>query len=192
LDAQNPQFALNEEGCVVATVDGEIVQTSAPVPVPAEWAAQDLAGRSEATALMEPTYFSAGLVSSTEGWLVVSYSQGVAVADTYVYRTADGGLTWTETSAPECAESSDNYTWLPDQLGLISTDRLLIAYRHFTGTPVFLTKDGGATWEALDMPRGVSYEVESVQVEGNTITITLSGDAGRMVSTDQGDTWEHI
>jgi beta-lactamase regulating signal transducer with metallopeptidase domain len=191
LSLQNAQFTLNEDGCVVAAVNGEIVQISTPVPPPTEWAEQDLAGRNEAATLFEPTYFCAGLVSSKEGWLVVSYSRGVAAADTYVYRTSDGGLTWTETNRPECAENNDTYTWLPNQLGLISGDRLLIAYRRFMGTPVFLTKDGGATWEALEMPQGLAYEVESIQVDGKTVTIALSGDAGCVVSTDRGDTWEY-
>jgi beta-lactamase regulating signal transducer with metallopeptidase domain len=188
---QNAQFTLNEDGCVVAAVNGEIVQTSTPVPPPAEWAAQELAGRNEATALFAPTYFCAGLVSSKEGWLVVSYSRGVAAADTYVYRTADGGLTWTETNGPECVENSDTYPWLPNQLGFISGDRLLIAYRRFRGTPVFLTKDGGESWVSLEMPEDLAYEVESIQVDGTTVTIALSGDAGYMVSPDRGDTWAY-
>jgi hypothetical protein len=191
LSLQNVQFTLNEDGCVVATVNGEIVQISTPVPPPTEWAGQNLAGRNKAATLFEPTFFCAGLVSPKEGWLVVSYSRGMAAADTYVYRTADGGLTWMEANGPECVENNDNYTWLPSQLGFISANRLLIAYRRFIGTPVFLTKDGGATWEALEMPQSLAYEVESIQVDGKTVTIALSEDAGRMVSTDQGDTWEY-
>ncbi len=185
---QDAQFSLNEDGCVVTTINGEIVQISAPVPVPAEWAGQDLAGRDEATTLSEPTYFCAGAVSPTVGWLVISYLQGMAIADTYVYRTADGGLTWTETNSPVGTE--DNYTWLPGQVGFLSADRLLIAYRLYNGTPVFLTKDGGATWEALEMPQDLAYEVENIRVDGNAVTISLSGDAGSMVSRDLGDTWE--
>ncbi len=112
----------------------------------------------------------------------------MAIADTYVYRTADGGLTWTETNSPVGTE--DNYTWLPGQVGFLSADRLLIAYRLYNGTPVFLTKDGGATWEALEMPQDLAYEVENIRVNGNAVTISLSGDAGSMVSRDLGDTWE--
>ena len=54
---------------------------------PAEWAAQDLGGRNQATALewVSNGELHAQYVSASDAWLVVTYGRGVAAADTYVY-----------------------------------------------------------------------------------------------------------
>lgn len=154
---------------------------------PAEWTEQDLAGRNELTALSGADEYRAALVSATDGWLTATYGRGVAAADTYVYRTEDGGATWTETAPPDTS-------WYLSAVGFLSTERAILAERCFDGAPVHLTADGGKTWEGIPLPDG-AYEVEAILWDGDTVLLAVSNSLEAesgwiMRSGDLGDTWE--
>ena len=157
-----------------------------PIPAPREWADDDLAERSEAKYLLSSPHIWAKLVSPSDGWLVAC-SRG-EVIDTYVYKTADGGITWTEVSMP-------GTNWHIAAVGFLTPDRLIVAQQLYEGeAPCLITKDGGETWEEVDLP---DLQVLSVGPAGpNTQTIVI--EAGRyeegpvtcfMRSPDMGDTW---
>lgn len=165
-------------GDAAESFDGE------PIPAPRSWKNDDLAGRNQATALQYSTDVWAKLVSETEGWLVACYGRGVAAADTYVYRTEDGGRHWTEVTMP-------GTSWHIADVGFLSPDRLIVAQRLFEGAPCFLTKDGGESWELVNMP-WVGAEVESIYAAGDSVQMILQEDgtsAWVMTSDDLGDTW---
>lgn len=168
-----------------SAADLDWVQLGEAIAPPAEWAEDDLAGRDTAATLIgEPEVF-AQMADEAHGWLVVTYGHGVAAADTYVYRTADGGKTWQQCAAPPL-------TWHVAAAGVLSEDRLLIGGRLFNGSPVFLTTDGGATWREIQTP-DPNAELQSVAIDGGTVTMTLAlgtAETWAMVSRDLGDTWE--
>ena len=139
-----------------------------PIAPPAEWAAQDLGGRNQATALewVSNGELHAQYVSASDAWLVVTYGRGVAAADTYVYRSEDGGVTWREMTKPPTS-------WHLSSVGFISPDCLIVASRLFDGAPVFITRDGGENWEEIPLPEG-AYQAEEITYDGETITITVS------------------
>lgn len=162
-----------------------------PIAPPAEWAAQDLGGRNQATALewVSNGELHAQYVSASDAWLVVTYGRGVAAADTYVYRSEDGGVTWREMTKPETS-------WHLSTVGFISPDCLIVASRLFDGAPVFITRDGGENWEEIPLPEG-AYQAEAVAYDGEAITIAVSAsvsfaewDPGWTIrSSDLGETW---
>ena len=139
-------------------VSGVEIVRSNPIPAPREWTDDDLAGRSEATALVGLPQIWGGLVTPTDGWLVACYERGVAAADTYVYKTADGGLNWTETG------SMLGTSWHISDVGFLSPDRLIVAQRRFDGAPCFITKDGGETWEEIELPDRVERLDEVIEL----------------------------
>lgn len=158
---------------------GNLNQLGEAILPPAEWEFQDLAGRNGATTLEGNPDVQGELVTQTNGWLVVTYTRG----DTYVYRTEDGGCTWTETNAPDLV-------YVPGVVGFINEDHLIIAEKLFAGAPVFITKDGGESWEQIEMPDELA-EVKSIDVTREKIIMSAqNGDEEwEITSFDLGDTW---
>lgn len=156
-----------------------------PIPAPREWANDDLAGRSASKTLSGSPEVWAGLVSPNDGWLAACYGRGVAAADTYVYKTTDGGMTWTQVSTPATS-------WHIADVGLVSADRLIVAQRFFDGASCLITKDGGASWEEIELPEGQVLSVKNVPHDH----ISLFAGAHEsepaeyvMTSYDDGDSW---
>lgn len=155
-----------------------------PIPAPREWADQDLAGRGEASALEFSPEIWGRLVSPTDGWLVASYDRGAGVTDIYIYKTSDGGMNWTEVTAP-------GLDYAIADVGFVSPNRLIVAQKLFVGAPVYLTKDGGLSWELINLP-WTDAEVDSIYVSGGSVQMVLFGDGSStwtMTSDDFGDTW---
>ncbi len=156
----------------------------APIPAPREWAGQSAGERRGAKTLLFSPDIWAKLVSPEEGWLVACFSRGVEGADTYVYRTSDGGMTWTEVTMPKT-------DYQIADVGFLSPDRLLVAQRLYMGAPVYLTKDGGESWELVNLPHA-SAEVASIHVSDGRVHMAVLQDgepAWSMASEDLGDTW---
>ena len=122
------------------------------------------------------------LVSPTDGWLVLTYTRG----DTYVYKSADGGNTWAETNTPDLL-------YVPDIVGFINKDCLIIAEKLFVGAPVYITRDGGESWEQIEMP-DEKAEVKKIEVTDELITMTVEKDAEIWVmkSSDLGESWSTV
>ena len=150
-----------------------------PVPVPRAWA-----GRKDAAALSGSPEVWAKLVSPKDGWLVVCYSQDTTQADTYVYKTEDGGMTWTETAMPET-------NWRISDVGFLSADRLILSQQMVTGAPCRITKDGGERWEEINLPDRMAA---GIRFDGEVLTLYVAPSETEaptytMASTDLGDTW---
>ena len=157
--------------------DGVKDLTGNPIPPPREWADQ---GRETPAFSRE---IRAELVSPTEGWLVASDDRE---ADVYIYRTADGGMNWTQASAPDLDRAIAD-------VGFVGPDRLIVAQRYANGAPVYQTRDGGASWELINLP-WTDAEVDAIYVSGSSIQMQLFGDGSSvwtMTSDDYGDTWTH-
>lgn len=180
-DWRTARITLDGEGIPhvrYALSDGAKDLSGNPLPPPREWADQ---GR-ETAALSQEIH--AELVSPTEGWLVASDDRGDGAV--YVYRTEDGGMNWTQTSAPALEHAIAD-------VGFVSPDRLIVAQRYANGAPVYQTRDGGASWELINLP-WTDAEVDAIYVSGSSIQMQLFGDGSSvwtMTSDDYGDTWIH-
>ena len=134
--------------CVKRSVETDWTPLGPAVPAPASWADHDLAGRNkmEDWTGVQPSWSAMQMVSAGDGWLVLSLGRGVAGMDTYVYRTRDGGATWTEAAPlPESA-------WKPFKAAFPDSEHAVIATELFNGAPVYATADGGATWTEAELP----------------------------------------
>lgn len=167
-------YAMDEQGD--STKLGETIQP------PDEWKDQDLGGRNDASTLNGKPDVQGELVSPTDGWLVLTYTRG----DTYVYKSADGGNTWAETNTPDLL-------YVPDIVGFINKDCLIIAEKLFVGAPVYITRDGGESWEQIEMP-DEKAEVKKIEVTDELITMTVEKDAEIWVmkSSDLGESWSTV
>ncbi|MBD5161787.1 MAG: hypothetical protein HDT14_07220 [Oscillibacter sp.] len=166
---------------------GEETWNGSPIPAPREWAGEDLAGRDKAKYLEYTPEIRAKLVSETDGWLVATYGRGVAAADTYVYKTSDRGVTWTEVTMP-------GTSWHIADVGFLSPDRLIVAQRLFDGAPCFITKDGGETWEEIELPDVQVMSIGYSGFDGQTVVMDIGKHEGdpatcSMRSSDMGETW---
>ena len=105
---------------------------------------------------------------------------------TYVYKSADGGNTWAETNTPDLL-------YVPDIVGFINKDCLIIAEKLFVGAPVYITRDGGESWEQIEMP-DEKAEVKKIEVTDELITMTVEKDAEIWVmkSSDLGESWSTV
>ena len=185
---QNAQIILDESGVphiIYTSSDGLEEVTGNPIPAPRGWADLDsLDSRKEAAALEYNPAVWAELVSPADGWLVACYEQGVARADTYVYKTEDGGMNWTEVTMP-------GTSWHIADVGFISPERLIVAQRLFSDAPCFITKDGGETWEEIELP---DVQVLSIGHTSDTIYMDIGAHESEpatftMISSDMGDNW---
>ncbi len=197
-DPETAEITVDESGVpyIRYSPEEEWVRLGEPIAPPKEWATdvdgggEGLAGRNEASALFvypDTTELWARLVSQTDGWLVACCPRGVSSADTYVYKTEDGGVTWIETARPEEG-------WLVGAVGFINPERLIVAKRLFDGAPCFITKDSGGTWDEIPLP-GENLQVRSITVDGSTVSMEVGPSEASpewyvMTSRDLGDTWE--
>lgn len=189
VSAAETEYMLQDGLVYILQADGVTWEPwSDPVPAPASWAAQDLAGRDQAETLVDCEHWI-GMTSAENGWLVASVGAGVAHADTYVYRTHDGGRTWQETGRPEEA------LWYPSCVAFLDDQRAVIGIGVFARTQIYMTEDGGETWSELELPLpedGLVYEADHIVFYGTCGVITLhSGDTHTAVTTeDHGKTWK--
>lgn len=175
----------------------EWVNLDTLIPVPAEWANQDLAGRNEATDLVGLLSGTGGMVDGLNGWFVFTIGRGVGNADTYVYRTHDGGRTWTETGRPTMASETETVHWFPSCACFVTDEIGFLGFSHFNGAPVFRTTDGGATWERITLPLSdESWELSRMYASGSGVLAVMTGyrsgepESAVLFSRDAGETWE--
>lgn len=162
------------------------------VPAPREWAEQERRNEAETWAGVEPSYLRMEMVSVLEGWMVASVSHGIgAGADNYVYRTHDGGRTWQEAAK---LEEAGRY---PGAVGFFDDLHAIVGIELHDGAPVFVTRDGGESWERAEFPEPVGtdgWTASDVRCSGGAVTLTMAGEEPRrevrLVSRDWGETWE--
>ena len=162
------------------------------VPAPREWAEQERRNEAETWAGVEPSYLRMEMVSVLEGWMVASVSHGIgAGADNYIYRTHDGGVTWQEAAK---LEEAGRY---PGAVGFFDGLHAIVGIELSDGAPVFVTRDGGESWERAEFPAPVGadgWTASDVRCSGGAVTLMMAGGEPRrevrLVSRDWGETWE--
>lgn len=179
--------------------DTEWTELDALIPVPAEWAHQDLAGRNEATDLVGLLSGTGGMVDGLNGWFVFAIGPAAGNADTYVYRTHDGGRTWTETGRPTMVSETETVHWFPSCACFVTDEIGFLGFSHFNGAPVFRTTDGGATWARITLPLSdESWELSKMYSSGSGVLAVMTGyrsgepESALLFSRDAGETWETL
>ncbi len=86
------------------------------------------------------------MVSANDGWLAATYGNGVANADTYIYRTHDGGKTWNETTQIKEA------MWYPNQVLFLDNQHAIVAIGLFVDAPIFKLLMAGWLGRKLNCP----------------------------------------
>ena len=137
-------FSLDQGYLHACFGEGEEIKVGNPIPAPIEWRGQDFAGRNTVETLsFNPESLLVSFTSEENGWIVVSYSHGVAASDTYVFKTSDAGETWTEVTSPDMK-------WYPAAIEAIDSQKLIIISEEFNhSAPVYVTEDAGRTWEMI-------------------------------------------
>lgn len=179
--------------------DTEWTNLDTLIPVPAEWGHQDLAGRNEATDLVGLLSGTGGMVDGLNGWFVFAIGPAAGNADTYVYRTYDGGRTWAETGRPTMASEMETVHWFPSCAYFVTDEIGFLGFSHFNGAPVFRTTDGGETWERITLPLSdESWELSKMYSAGSNVLAVMTGyrsgepESALLFSRDAGETWETL
>ena len=108
-----------------------------------------------------------------------------------VWKSMDGGMTWTKISPWSTASASLK------ALAVAGSDPDSTIYAS-RGNVLYRTTDGGANWQSIVNPDFPSYQITYIAVDGSdaqNIWVTFAGyDAAKKVfhSTDGGDTWTNI
>lgn len=197
--AQAPECVFTEEGLPYLRYPGEedLTPLLPLLPAPAEWAEQDMGGRNEAETLANLGYAKVqmGFTTASEGWAVVGVGAGVGNADTYFYRTHDGGHTWTEYSHPDSQ-------WYMERAAFSDPDHGVLCEGLFVDAPIYVTLDGGETWRELeisqiydqaypeDIPDDALYTVDSLLLCGSWGVLTLSGYSLPPLCVYTQDNWD--
>lgn len=195
LYAYTPRPEWDDEGLRIRYPgDTEWTELDTLIPVPAEWAGQDLAGRDEAESLEGLLSGTGGMSDGLNGWFVFAIGHGVGGADTYVYRTRDGGRTWQETGRPDLAWMM----WYPSYTYFIDSYTGFLGQSYFNDAPIFRTTDGGLTWEEITLPLAGEWELSSMCASGSDVLMLLTGCGSNSLSNavlysgDRGETWERL
>ena len=149
----------------------------------------------ETLADLEAATVQMGFTTAREGWAVVGVGAGVGSADTYFYRTHDGGYTWTEYSHPDTQ-------WYIERAAFSDPDHGVLCEGLFNRAPIYVTWDGGQTWRELDIsliydqaypediPADALYTVDSLQLCGSWGMLTLSGEGLPPLCVWTSDNWD--
>ena len=179
--------------------DTEWTNLDTLIPVPAEWAGQDLGGRNQATDLVGLLDGTGGMVDGLNGWFVFTIGPAAGNADTYVYRTHDGGRTWTETGRPTMVSETETVHWFPSCACFVTDEIGFLGFSHFNGAPVFRTTDGGATWARITLPLSdESWELSKMYSSGSSVLAVMTGyrsgepESAVLFSRDAGQTWQEV
>ena len=109
-----------------------------------------------------------------------------------VFRSLNGGATWTTISAPFTAGST------AQSLNDIEFPTHLVGYMSGTRDTIWKTTDGGTTWAKLPLPTpGVTPQISYTDLQAldaNTVFVTGNGFPRQVVfkTTDGGQTWTDI
>jgi photosystem II stability/assembly factor-like uncharacterized protein len=139
------------------------------------------AARIRAVSFLDPSH----------GWLLTSRDVSPDAAQLVVYRTSDGGRSWSSAAVgrPSGAEAdavaaAASFDFLDPRHGWLSTS--LASSAAFSRGELFATSDGGATWSALTIPIGAPVDFQNTR-DGWTAGGVSSGQL--YVTHDGGSSW---
>ncbi len=121
-----------------------------------------------------------------------SFSVPTASRRPKVFRSINGGATWTTISAPFTAGST------AQTLNDIEFPTHLVGYMSGSRDTIWKTTDGGTTWSKLPLPTpGVTPQISYTDLQAldaNTVFVTGNGFPRQVVfkTTDGGQTWTDI
>jgi gliding motility-associated-like protein len=121
-----------------------------------------------------------------------SFSVPTASRRPKVFRSLNGGQTWTTISAPFTAGST------AQTFGDIEFPTHLVGYMSGNRDTIWKTTDGGASWFKLPLPTpGVTPQISYTDLQAldaNTVFVTGNGFPRQVVykTTDGGQTWTNI
>jgi photosystem II stability/assembly factor-like uncharacterized protein len=172
-------------GTLYHTTDGGVTWTSTPVP------------------------FGGGFIKFVDpmlGWQLVGLGAGMSHEAVAVFRTSDGGTTWSQVfiDDPSVSGSSDSLPLVGDKNGITALDA---NHGWVTGAQpsddfiyIYMTQDGGTTWshQNLTMPAGYSGAMTSADLPvffGTNeavlpvLLFATNNSTDFYVSHDGGQTW---
>lgn len=142
-----------------------------------------------------------GFISKDDGWIVLGSFYGMGKEDHFIYKTFDGGKTWTEV----VGNANDVYSRVLTGAGFANEDIGFLSFRYETEfqPAICWTQDGGITWEKLYINLPEEYNIFSktplsptFDGENGIFPILLSKDGASDVvgtiylrSKDYGKTW---
>jgi gliding motility-associated-like protein len=121
-----------------------------------------------------------------------SFSVPTASRRPKVFRSLNGGATWTTISAPFTAGTT------AQSLNDIEFPTNLVGYMSGTRDTIWKTTDGGTTWNKLPLPTpGVTPQITYTDLQAldaNTVFVTGNGYPRQVIfkTTDGGQTWTDI
>ena len=160
------------------------------------WETSEVVARSEGVSQM---YI--GFNTPSDGWLVVCQFHGMGSESHYLYRTSDGGVTWTQ-----IGNTNDLYARMLTGAGFATGNIGFMCYRFETdfSPAVCRTTDGGLSWEkvAVDVPEefGAYYSETALSPvfsgADGVLPVELKNNGGDTVTIffttgDYGDTWTY-
>lgn len=83
-------------------------------------------------------------------------------------------------------------SWHIADVGFLSPERLIVAQRLFSDAPCFITKDGGETWEEIDLPDKMVTAIHSEIVAMFVGPNETDQETYVMTSEDFGDHWTDV
>jgi photosystem II stability/assembly factor-like uncharacterized protein len=155
---------------VVATSDGGVTWSAGPAPC-------------------RPGAMAAIFVTRTsidDGWVVCGGDAAAGSLRQVVWRTTDGGGTWTR-GFHGVAPSAVGYHFLDDGHG----------WRwHYNFADLFRSTDGGSTWNDLGSVSGGNVLVEDVwfisDANGFAVVLRSNGSSQLLTSADGGSSWSGV
>lgn len=109
----------------------------------------------------------------------------LAIVSTSLYRSVDGGNTWSRAIGP----GNERYV---DYSGLQVIDQQNVVYvRPLPAQGVFFSEDAGATWTAAKSIEPAGYSRSALQKSGPGVWLARQ-DSSYYLSVDKGKNWAHV
>lgn len=135
---------------------------------------------------------SVSFIDPQHGWLLIDTGSHAGFNYADLYRTADGGATWTALTAP----ASGGIEFVSGEDGFIAGGEM--------GPKLYVTHDGGSSWEPVPLPLPADRAKDIVEAlgvpsgasDGLVVAVALDTAGGEpdgfgaYVSADPGTTWK--